>query len=335
MGLGHHHGHGHSHDHDDGHGHGHGHDHTHGASERALWIALVLNAVLLVVEVVVGLISGSLALLADAGHMASDVGALGLALAAQRLAKRRTRSADYTFGLRRVPVIGALINAATLGAIVVLVVREAIGRLFAPAPVTGMPVLIAGAVGLFVNVFSAWFLHRSGDRSVNIRGAVLHLVADALGSVAAVSAAVVIMVTGWTPIDPILALIVALLIGFSSVGLLRDTVRILLQRAPHGVDVSAMRSKLLELDYVAAIDDFHCWELNSDERIISAILRTPGDPTLSELDARSAAIRELIACQHTTIQWRRADAAHEGCGHEHHDHDHDHDHHDHDEAQKT
>jgi cobalt-zinc-cadmium efflux system protein len=301
--------HDHSHDgHDHAHGHGHSHDHS-TTPERALWVAIVLNAVFLFVEFGVGLYADSLALLADAGHMVSDVGALVLALVAQRIATRKT-SAEYTFGLRRVPVLGGLANGATLIVIVVLVFREAIGRLLDPTPVQVMPVLVAGGIGLVINLVSAWYLHSSGDESVNIRGAFLHLMADALGSVAAIGSALVIMFTGWMPIDPILSIVIGLLIMLSSWPLLRDTVNIMLQRAPAGIDVSKLERALESRPDVLEVSDLHVWELNTGEPVLTAMICTPVNESLVEANGRKDQVKQMLVddfgIDHATIEWCHA-----------------------------
>jgi cobalt-zinc-cadmium efflux system protein len=272
-------------------------------------VALVLNGIFLVVEVVVGLMADSLALLADAGHMLSDVAALGLALVARRVA-RAAASRQYTFGWRRVPVLGGLINGATLIVVVVLVVREATARLLDPVAVSETPVLVAGVIGLFVNLVSAWYLHRAQDHSVNIRGAMLHLLADALGSVAAIASALVILWTGWHPIDPILSFVIAALILFGSWPLLRDTVNIVLQRAPSSLDVGRVEEALEAREDIARIVDLHVWELAGDVCVASMVLVTERDEPVSEANRRMEEIKAMLAeefeIRHATIEWRHA-----------------------------
>lgn len=286
--------------------HGHHHHDMRSAPLRALTIALVLNAIMLVAEVIVGAITGSLAVWADAGHMLTDVGALALALVAQRVG-RRAPTLNYTYGMGRVPVLGGLINAATLLVIVTLIARDAIERFVQPVAIDGLPVLVIGGIGLIVNVASAWYLHRCSDKSVNIRGAVLHLVADALGSVAVIGSAIVIMLTGWSAIDPLLSLVIAILILASSVPLLRDTLRIMLERAPSHVDIKALRAVLEADSRVSEIMDLHIWELNSREVVFTAILLTEATTDLEELTAHSDHLRHMLAeheVDHVTIEWR-------------------------------
>ncbi len=305
--------HAHERAHGGAHGHGHGHaHHAHGPTpERALLAAIVLNAVFLVVELVAGFASGSLALLSDAGHMVSDVGALTVALVAQRLRHARP-GAGFTFGLRRVPVLGGLINAFSLVAIVALVVREAIGRMFEPSHVDARVVIFTGAAGLVLNVASAWYLHRSGDRSVNMRGAMLHLISDAFGSAAAIVSGVVILATGFWLADPILSLVIAGLILNASWPLLRETTGIVLQRAPLTVDVDAVRATMLRCPGVLAVHDLHLWELGSGESILTAIVETDETDSLEEANHLSDAVRKAIldgfGIDHATLEWRHPEA---------------------------
>ena len=293
-----------------GHGHGHGHGHTVDAATRALGVSLVLHAIFMVVEAVVGWWSGSLALLSDAGHMLSDVGSLLLAWFAQRLRTRVPASA-YTFGLRRLPVIGGLANGLSLVVIVVLILVEAFERMDTPPEVAGWPVLAAGVIGLIVNLVGAWLLHRSDDRSINVRGAFLHVIADALGSVAAVASAVVIVLTGWTLIDVIASVLIALLILAASLPLLREATLILLQRAPAGADVDAIESALREDDAVTEVRDLHFWQLDSGQTVLSAVVCCTAG-TLAEATALAARPRELLhdrfEVDHATLEMRTVDA---------------------------
>ncbi|MBO6934859.1 MAG: cation transporter [Deltaproteobacteria bacterium] len=248
-------------------GHGHGAPDP-GRSLRALRIALWLNAAFLVVEAVAGWWTGSLALLSDAGHMVSDVGALLVAVTAQRLVARRP-SPRFTYGLRRAPVLGGLANALSLVVIVALILVEAWERFSAPPVFDAVPVFWVGLAGLAVNVAGAAVLSGSGDRSVNVRGAMLHLIADALGSVAAIVAAGCVYFWGFALADPIASVVIALLILVGSLPLLRETVAILLQRAPAGLDLEALADRVRAVDGVQAIQDLHVWELDSGSAVVS------------------------------------------------------------------
>jgi cobalt-zinc-cadmium efflux system protein len=258
----------------------HHHDHTHGhaATARdarpALVFSLGLNAIFLVVEAAIGVWSGSLALLSDAAHMASDVGALVLALAATQLARRRA-SARMTFGLQRSETLGAFVNALLLVGVAGLVVREAVNRIqMGPPPVPGVPVLVAGALGLVVNAWSAWSLYHSSDRdNLNVRAALIHMLADALGSVGAIVASLFLL-RGVYAADSIVSMLVAGLIIAGSASILKDSGRILLQLPPPGLDVGRIRARLALLDGVEAVHDLHAWTMDGKDPIVTAHLVT-------------------------------------------------------------
>ncbi len=290
-----------------GHHHNHaGHDHGGPTPERALWVALGLNAGFLILEAVIGFWTNSLALLSDAGHMVSDVSALIIALVALKLTARAPFG-QYTFGLKRAPVIGGLVNGVSLIAIVVVIGVEAIERLQHPPAMQATAVFWTGVAGLGINLMSAWYLARSRDESVNTRGAMLHLLSDALGSVAAIISAVAIGMFGIAIADPIASLIIALLILVGSFPLLRDTFGILLQRAPSGLDVDAIKDTLLAHPAVQRVSDFHVWGLDDGQPILSAVLTVE----LMELkDATSTTddLREEIGhrfhIKHMTLECR-------------------------------
>jgi len=279
-------------------------------------VALGLNAGFLVVELTVGLLANSLALLSDAGHMISDVAALGLALVAQRLA-RAAPGPSFTFGLRRVPVLGALGNALSLLVIAALVLWEAYHRLQAPPPVPGWPVLVAGVAGLAVNLGSAWYLHRSAAESLNIRGAMLHLLADALGSLGAIAAALVILTTGWAPIDPLVSVVIGLLLVASAWPLLRDTIRVLLQAGPGHLDPARLRALLGQSEPVCAVADLHLWQIDAGQVVLTAVLVT-GETSLPALDLASQALkarlRDELGILHATFEWCTPGSAGATCG---------------------
>ena len=296
-------------------GHGHHHhddDHHHGGPtpERALWVAVVLNAAFLALESVVGLLTNSLALLSDAGHMISDVGALIIALVAVRVASMKP-SSGYTFGLRRAPVLGGLVNGMSLMLIVVLITLEAVQRLGNPPDLDAPAVLWTGVAGLGVNLGSAWYLARSRDQSVNTRGAMLHLLADALGSVAAIVSALAVMFYGATLADPIASLVIAALILVGSWPLLRDTVLIMLQRAPGSLNVDAAKGVLTGHPEVQSVEDFHVWGLDEGDPVLSAIVVVRAD-TLASANAVADELRKTLRddfhVEHATIECRHCEA---------------------------
>ena len=241
---------------------------------RALRIALALTASFAVVEVIGGWLAGSLALLSDAGHMITDVAALSIAMFAQRLAQRPpSRRASY--GYARAEVLAAFINALIMLALVVWIAVEAAKRLLSPAPVAGVVVIGVAAAGLGVNLVCAWFLSRS--RSLNSRAALLHVLSDLVGSVAALVAGAVITATGWMPIDPLLSLFVALLILRSTWLLLKASTAVLMEGVPAHLSYDEIGRALTRLPGVAAVHDLHVWHMTSDRPALSAhlLIRDP------------------------------------------------------------
>ena len=299
MGHGHardHHGHGHH-----GHAHGHAHDHGQAAPRRALLGALALTATFMFVEVGVGLWSGSLALLADAGHMLNDAAALGLSLFVTWIAAR-PRTVKHTFGYRRAEVMGAFVNAVALGVAGVLIVVEGVERIGAPTEVCGIGMLIAAAIGLLVNLASAWILTRHGGDSINVRAALFHVLSDALGSVAAVIAGALILAFGWTIADPIASLLIAIFILAGAYRLLRDTTHVLMEGAPRGVDVEDLEATILGTEGVDEVHDLHVWSLVPGEVLLSAhvILRAGAHGTdVAKLVGLRLALHGV---HHATIQ---------------------------------
>lgn len=301
-------GHGHSHAHHD-HGH-HGHPAPRGVSVRgALGVALVLNGLYLVVEVVVGLWSGSLALLSDAAHMLSDVGALALALGTASLALR-SASPDRSYGWRRAEVLGAFVNGLTLVLACAWIFAEAVERLYTGGQVAlPLPALLAGAAGLGVNLGSAWVLTRAREQSLNVRAAMTHMLADALGSVAAmVAAALAWAGVAWA--DPAISLVVGGLVLRATWGLLRDSTAVLLQFAPAGVRAQEVEAVLRSADGVEGVHELHLWSLDGQRAVLSAhVVSAPGVPADSVLRAAERRLGERFGELHTTLQVEPAHAA--------------------------
>ena len=215
-------------------------------------IAAAINAGLIVVGVVGGVLTGSLALLADAGHVLSDLGAIGLALVAVALAAR-SGGPRRTFGYQRTEVIAALVNGVTLVAIAVLIVVAALDRLGDPPDVEGAGVLVLGVVGLAGNAAATWVLARGEREDINLEAVLRHSVADALGSLGVIVSGVVILTTGWNPIDPLVGIAIAVLILASSVRLVREPLDVLMEAAPPGVDVDAVARAIGSVDGVRAV----------------------------------------------------------------------------------
>jgi cobalt-zinc-cadmium efflux system protein len=278
-------------------GHDHaGHGHTPGidrdAQRRALRVALVANAGFLVVEVVAGLATHSLALLADAAHMASDVIALVIALVAQALLARPATD-RHSYGLQRAEVLGAQANGIGLVVVAAWIVVTAVQRLGSPADVHGGALLVVAALGLVVNLGSVVVLQRAAGDSLNMRGAVLHMGLDAAGSVAAMIAGVAAL-GGADRVDPAVSIVVAALVLWSAWGLLRSTAHVLLEGTPRGVDPDAVADALLAEAGVEAVHHLHVWSLASDVPALSAHVVLEGEQTLHEAQAAGGRLKELL-----------------------------------------
>ena len=284
------------------------HDHRHhhappGIDPRwALGGSLLLNGSFFIAELAVGLWSGSLALLSDAGHMLSDVGALILALAAAVIARRPT-SPKRTFGWARVEVLGGFVNGLTQLLVVGWIAVEALGRMLGPTPdVPGLPVLIVGAVGLLINLGSVFLLLRSDRESLNIRGALLHMTADALGSVGAMIAAG-LMLWGYPSADAIISVIIAGLILVGTIRLLRDSGKVLLQLPPDHVDVAEVRRALIQLGGVRDVHDLHVWTLDGRAPVLSAHLVVANEAQHDDIRAEAVAVLAArFDVRHATLQ---------------------------------
>lgn len=303
----------HQHQHDD---HRHHHHHAAGAAttgltgERRVFWALLITGGFMLAEVAGSIISSSLTLLADAGHMLTDTAALGLSWYAFRVS-RRPSTPKHSYGQHRFQVLAALVNGAALGAISIWIAIEAARRLMEPVPVLGGPMLIVAVLGLLANLAAFSILHGGDRNNLNIRGALLHVLGDLLGSAAAIVAAIVILVSGWMPIDPILSVLVALLILRSAWSLIVESWHVLMEGAPDGVDVGQLRQDLTEtVPGVLDIHHVHLWSLTPERALITLHARIAEgvdyDLTLSRLQA---ALAERYQLTHATIQLERA-----GCG---------------------
>jgi len=326
-----HHGHGHDHshrhDHDgndhhrdhshkQGSGHGHhshshshgGHHHHHGAArdgnKKGLAIALVITAGVMLLEFVGGLVTNSLALLSDSGHMLSDAGALALSLVAIWFATRPA-TANKTYGFHRFEILAALFNGVALFVIAGFIVWEAIRRFDQPPEVSGIGMLLIATIGLLANLASAWALMRKGDveNNVNLRSAYLHVLGDALGSVGAIVAGILMAVFGWYLADPIVSVLVSVLILKSAWGIISHTVHILMEGAPSGVRRAEVTDALLAIDGVRDVHDLHIWTITSGFDSLSCHLRI--DDHLDSQDVLRQAIRTVelqFGIEHVTIQ---------------------------------
>jgi len=271
-------------------------------AQKALRIVLVLSIGYLIAEAVGGWLANSLALLADAGHMLSDVAALGLSLFAAWIA-RRPSTAKHTFGYYRAEILAALLNGAALAAISALIVIEALGRLASPPAVRGSLMLAVATGGLAVNLAGLWILHAARDRSLNLRGAWMHVVADALGSLGAMVAGFLAWKLGWRLADPVASIGIALLVVYSSWSLLRQAVDVLMEGTPRGIDADEVRRALLAVGGVRAVHDLHIWTITSGMPALSAHVAVPSEgPTADLLPALQGLLRERFGIDHVTIQ---------------------------------
>jgi cobalt-zinc-cadmium efflux system protein len=283
-----------------------GHDHS--AKEmrgRALWISLGLIAGFMVAEIVGGLLFNSLALLADAAHMFSDVVGLGIALIALKLTSRPA-SARHTYGLQRAEVLGAQANAATLLVVAGWIIYQAVRRIGEPPEVEGGGLLVVAVLGLIVNVVCAVLLARARGESLNMRGAYLHMVADAAGSVGVISAAIAVIFFDANWFDPLISIAIAILVLWSTWGLLRDTTRVLMEGSPRGMDPQEVEDAIAADEAVEAVHHLHVWNLASDVSALSAHVILEGEWDLhgaqAEGDRLKTMLHDRFGIEHCTLE---------------------------------
>ncbi|MEU9244393.1 cation diffusion facilitator family transporter [Streptomyces sp. NPDC048385] len=272
---------------------------------RALGWALTVNAVLLAVEAAGGMVFGSLALLADAAHLVSDVAGLGIALGALALTARPV-SARHSFGFARAEVLAAQVSALLMVAAGGWILIEGVHRLSEPAPVDGTGLAAVAAVGLAVNLGSALLLHRAQGASLNMRASFAHLATDAAGSLGAVIAGLLIVSLGWLRADSVASLATAVLVLWAAWGLLRETTHVLMEGSPRGLDPDRVRAAMLAVDTVTDVHHLHLWNLASDIPALSAHLVLSGEPTLrtaqQTADQVRAALADRFALTHVTLE---------------------------------
>jgi cobalt-zinc-cadmium efflux system protein len=290
--------------HDHNHDHGHAHDHAHGASDKSrVLVAACLTGGFMIAEAVGGLVTGSLALIADAGHMLSDSVSLVLAWYAFHLAGRAA-TARLTYGFDRIKTLVAHTNGLTVFAVGVWIVYEALRRMMEPAPILGGPMLAIAALGLLVNVAAFYVLH-GGDRdSLNMRGAILHVLGDMLGSVAAIAAAVAILLTGWYPIDPILSALVAMLLFRGAWRLVKESGHVLLEGVPAGLDRDVLARDIENnVRGVVSVHHMHVWSLDGSRNMatLHARIRDDADAHAAIRDIKLRLAR-LHRIEHVTVE---------------------------------
>lgn len=282
--------------------HLHGSGHRHGGTRaQSLLIALAVTLAYAAIEFAGGLAFGSLALMSDAGHMLSDAGALGLAAFAAWLGARPA-GRRHSYGFARAEVVAAFVNGLTMLLIVVLITVEAVGRLLDPQPVTGLGVLVVASIGLAVNLFVVFLIGR-GEHNLNSRAALIHVIGDVIGSAAAITAGAVIYFTGWTPIDALLSVFIALLILAATARLLRDALHVLMEGVPAGMRLEEVGTALRSIDGVRAVHDLHVWTISSGQAALSAHVELQDlDNWTMVLESARRMLQTRFQIGHVTLQ---------------------------------
>ncbi len=288
------------HKHDHGHSHGHHHhEHGHSHGQVALSRALVVTVIFLIVEVICGFLANSLALISDAGHMLTDVGGILLSLFVVWVA-RRPATRTMSFGYHRAEILGALGSGLSIWVLAGVLIFEAAQRIQTPQEVQAPLVIAMGALGLLANLISMKFLHSEQKNSLNVRGAYLHVIYDALGSVGALIAGIVLWRTGWSQIDAIVTFFLAALMLWGSWSLVRDSVMVLMESTPGGIDPLVVQSSLEKIEGVREVHDLHIWTVSSGRLALSVhIISDQGEQVLTRANE---ALAERFKISHTTIQ---------------------------------
>lgn len=291
-----------AHHHGPAHGHHHGHHHGPASHHRAFAVGIALNSAFVLVEAFYGYIAGSMALVADAGHNLSDVLSLVIAWAAS-MAARRPASARFTWGLKSSTILAALANAMLLLIAIGAILFETVHRLFNPVEPQGETMIWVAAIGIVINTATALMFLRGRKHDINLRGAFLHMAADALVSVGVVAAGVVILLTGWVLVDPLVSLVIVAVIGWGTWGLLKDSLRMGLLAVPDGIDEGAVRGLLAGLPGVAGVHDLHIWPMSTTETALIAHLHMPaGCPGDAFLHEATRQLHDRFDIEHATLQ---------------------------------
>ncbi|WP_371018452.1 cation diffusion facilitator family transporter [Pseudalkalibacillus sp. JSM 102089] len=286
-----------------GHNHSHDHGHTHSANKKALLISFILISTFMILEVVGGIITNSLALLSDAGHMLSDAVALGMSLLAFKLGEKKSDT-KKTYGYKRFEILAAFLNGIALIAISFYILWESINRFINPPDVASTGMLVIAAIGLVVNILVAWILMK-GDTSenLNLRSAFLHVLGDLLGSIGAIIAALLIMFIGWNYADPIASAIVAILVLISGIRVTKDSFHVLMEGTPSNIDLQKVKEALVEIDGVNSIHDLHIWNITSDFPSFTChIVVNQGVNRDQMLKNAGQKLHDQFELTHTTIQ---------------------------------
>jgi cobalt-zinc-cadmium efflux system protein len=291
------------------HNHEHGHSHSHASNRRRLVLVIALTVIYMLAEVVGGILTNSLALLSDAGHMLADVAALALALLALWFAGRPITTRK-TYGYYRMEILAALANGVALVVISLLISYEAFHRIKSPEGVKGFEMLLIATGGLLINCASAWLLHSASEENLNMRGAFLHILGDALGSVGAIVAGLLIWQWGWTLADPIISVLMCLLILYSSWHLIRESVNILLEGTPSHINIRAVVEAMHDVSGVIDVHDLHVWTISSGKDALSAhVTLEVGASHRETLEALQEQLRKGFNIGHVTIQLELPDEA--------------------------
>ena len=291
--MGHHHGHSHS--------HSHGHSHTN--NKKALFSSFLLISVLMVVEVIGGIVTNSLTLLSDAGHMLSDAGSLGLSFFAIKLGEKKGTQIN-TYGFKRFEIIAAALNGLLLIFVSLMILYEALHRFFAPPKVQSTGMLLISCIGFLVNIMAAWILMK-GDKeeNLNVRSAFLHVIGDLLGSIGAIVAALLILFLGWGIADPVASVIVSILIIISGIRVTKDSFHILMEGAPAQIDSDKLKEALKKIPMVKEVHDLHIWTITSGYPVLSCHLTITNDGIHDDILFRAQKVlHDEFDIEHSTIQ---------------------------------
>lgn len=293
----------HNHNHDHDHTHSHGHSHTHNANRKALTLSFILIAGFMFVEFVGGILTNSLALLSDAGHMLSDAVALGLSLAAL-IFGQKAATAQKTYGYKRFEILAALLNGIALIVLSIYILYEAISRISSPPEVIGKGMIIISVIGLIINLIVAWILSRGESKeNLNVRSAFMHVLGDLLGSVGAIVAAILILLFGWNIADPIASMIVSVLVLYSGWHILKDSVNILMESKPANVNTDEVIVALKSINGVLDIHDLHIWMITQEFTSLTAHLLVEKDSDRDIILEQAIEILvEKTGIHHITIQ---------------------------------
>lgn len=301
------------HHHKHHHGHHHGHHHAHAPNNRkGLTIALLVTSGIMLLELIGGWITNSLALLSDAGHMLSDAAAIALSLLALHMSAKAA-DAKRTFGYYRFEILAALLNGTTLFVIAILIIKEAYGRFLSPEPVASGAMMAIAAVGLLANLISAWALRREGDihDNVNVRSAYLHVLGDALGSIGAIGAGALMLLFGWYAADPLISVFVSLLILRGAWRILNETLHVLMEGTPPSVDTEAVLESLKQLDRVREVHDLHIWTITSGlDALTCHLIVDDGTDEQQVLQQAIQLLESRFGIDHSTIQIETASLRH-------------------------